>query len=168
MALATGRGSGISNTNDLIYTSSFINGTKWQRYNYLLGAYFVWNVLDIFRVNHDYKSRMYEVQKDNSLLDETRLNLNSQLENSNIQLSLAIEQAKEAPIQLSAATAGFYQSKARYESGLTNLIELSQTLYILTRAEADYTITYNNTWRALLANAAAVGDFNLFLNTVKN
>jgi len=152
--LATGmaRGSGISNTG---------------RYNYMIGAYLLWNVTDIFRITHDYKSHMYEVQKDNALLDETRLTLNSQLENANAQLSLAIEQAKEAPIQVNAASGGFNQSKARYQSGLGTLVELSQNLYILARAEADYSITYNNTWRSLLSIAAAAGDINLFLNSVK-
>ena len=165
--LATGsaRGSGISNTG--VYSSNMSDGLQFSRYNYMVGAYLLWNVTDIFRINHDYKSHMYEVQKDNALLDETRLNLNGQLENANIQLSLAIEQAKEAPIQLNAATGGFNQSKARYQSGLGTLVELSQNLYILARAEADYSITYNNTWRALLSIAAAAGDINLFLNSVK-
>jgi outer membrane protein TolC len=165
MALLSARGSGISNTNDLDYSSSLADGTKWQRYNYMVGLYASWNVLDVVRINRTYKSQMYTMQKDNFLLDETRLSLNSQLENSITQLSLAIEQAREAPIQLGAASTGFNQSKARYESGLGNLIELSQNLYILARAEADYTITYNNTWRALLSNAAAAGNFSLFLNS---
>ena len=159
------RGSGLSNTG--IYSSNFSDGVQFSRYNYVVGAYFLWNVMDIFRVTHNYKSSMYQVQKDNALLDETRLNLNSQLENANVQLSLAIEQAKEAPIQLRAASAGFNQSKARYESGLGNLLELSQNLYILARAEADYSITYNNTWRSLLSIAASTGDMNLFLNSIK-
>jgi len=165
--LVTGaaRGSGISNAG--IYSSSFSDGVQFGRYNYMVGAYFLWNVMDIFRVTHDYKSHMYEVQKDNALLDEARLNLNSQLENANVQLSLAIEQAKEAPIQLSAASTGFNQSKARYESGLGTLLELSQNLYVLARAEADYSITYNNTWRSLLSIAASTGDINLFLNSIK-
>ena len=109
---------------------------------------------------------MYEVKKDNALLDQTRLNLNRELENANIQLSLSIEQAKEAPIQVNAANGGFNQSRARYQSGLGNLFELSQNLYMLARAEADYSITYNNTWRSLLAIAAAAGDINLFVNAV--
>jgi len=165
--LATGmaRGSGISNTG--VYSNSFSDGVQYSRYNYMLGAYFLWNVTDIFRINHDYKSHMYDVQKDNALLNETRLNLTGQLENANAQLSLAIEQAKEAPIQVNAANGGFNQSKARYQSGLGTLIELSQNLYILARAEADYSITYNNTWRSLLSIAAAAGDINLFLNSVK-
>jgi len=165
--LATGsaRGSGISNTG--VYSSNISDGLQFSRYNYMVGAYLLWNVTDIFRITHEYKSRMYEVQRDNALLNETRLNLNRQLENANIQLSLAIEQAKEAPIQLNAATGGFNQSKARYQSGLGNLVELSQSLYILTRAEADYSITYNNTWRSLLSIAAAAGDINLFLNSAK-
>lgn len=165
--LATGgaRGSGISSTG--IYSNSFSDGVQYSRYNYMVGAYFLWNVTDIFRINHDYKSHMYDVQKDNALLNETRLNLTGQLENANAQLSLAIEQAKEAPIQVNAATGGFNQSKARYQSGLGTLVELSQNLYILARADADYSITYNNTWRSLLSIAAAAGDINLFLNSVK-
>ncbi len=165
--LATGgaRGSGISSTG--IYSTGFSDGVQYSRYNYMLGAYFLWNVTDIFRISYEYKSHMFEVQKDNALLNETRLNLTGQLENANAQLSLAIAQAKEAPIQVSAATAGFNQSKARYQSGLANLAELSQNLFILARAEADYSITYNNTWRSLLSVAAAAGDINLFLNAVQ-
>ncbi|HKC68509.1 MAG TPA: TolC family protein, partial [Bacteroidia bacterium] len=165
LAAGTARGSGLSNTG--IYSSNFSDGIQYSRYNYMVGAYFLWNVTDIFRITHNYKSYMYEVQKDNYLLDETKLNLNGQLENANMQLNLTIEQAKEAPIQLSAATTGFNQSKARYESGLGTLLELSQNLYVLARAEADYSITYNNTWRSLLAIAASTGDINLFLNSVK-
>ena len=159
------RGSGISNTG--VYSTNFSEGMQYSRYNYMLGAYFLWNVTDIFRINHDYKSHMQEAQRDNALLNETQLGLNSQLENAKIQLSLAIQQAKEAPVQLNAATGGFNQAKARYQSGLGNLLELSQNLYILARAEADYSITYNNTWRSLLAVAAASGDISQFLNALK-
>jgi len=165
LVAGTARGSGLSNTG--VYSSSFSDGVQFSRYNYMVGAYLLWNVTDIFRISHNYKSSMYQVQKDNALLDEAKLNLNSQLENANAQLSLAIEQAKEAPIQLSAALVGFDQSKARYESGLGTLFELSQNLYILARAEADYSITYNNTWRSLLSIAASAGDMNLFLNSIK-
>jgi outer membrane protein TolC len=165
LASGAARGSGISSTG--VYSSDATNGFQYSRYNYMVGAYLLWNVTDIFRINHEYKSHMYEVKKDNALLDETRLNLNRQLENANIQLSLAIEQAKEAPVQVNAATGGFNQSKARYQSGLGTLVELSQNLYILARAEADYSITYNNTWRSLLSIAAAAGDMNLFLNAVQ-
>ena len=164
MATGAARGSGISSTG--IYSSNATDGLQFSRYNYMIGAYFLWNVTDIFRINHEYKSKMYEVKKDNALLDQTRLNLNRELENANIQLSLSIEQAKEAPIQVNAANGGFNQSRARYQSGLGNLFELSQNLYMLARAEADYSITYNNTWRSLLAIAAAAGDINLFVNAV--
>jgi outer membrane protein len=165
--LATGgaRGSGISSTG--VYSNNFSDGIQYSRYNYMIGTYFLWNITDIFHIEHDYKSHMYQVQKDNALLNETRLNLTGQLENANAQLSLAIAQAQEAPIQVRAAIAGFNQSKARYQSGLANLAELSQNLYILARAEADYSITYNNTWRSLLSISAAAGDINLFLNSVK-
>ncbi len=166
LATTSARGSGISSTD--VYSSSFSDGMQFQRYNYMVGAYFLWNVTDIFRTGHEYKSRMFNVQRDNELLDATTQRLNSQLENGNVQYGLSVQQAHEVPVQRQAATAGFNQSRARYQSGLGNLVELSQSLFLLARAEADYSITYNNTWRALLAVAAASGDMGLFLNAVRS
>jgi hypothetical protein len=51
-----------------------------------------------------------------------------------------------------------------YKNGLTNLLDLTQTLYVLVRAETDRDIAYNNVWQALLLKAASSGDFSIFEN----
>jgi len=53
-----------------------------------------------------------------------------------------------------------------YNHGLTDLINVTQALYVLTRAETDRDIAYNNVWQALLLKAAASGDFDIFSNNL--
>ena len=51
-----------------------------------------------------------------------------------------------------------------YKNGLTNIVDLTQALYDLNRAEVDNYIAVNNVWQALLYKAAATGDFGIFIN----
>ncbi len=51
-----------------------------------------------------------------------------------------------------------------YKNGLTNLVELNQTLYALIRAETDRDIAGNHVWQSLLMKAAALGDYSVFEN----
>ena len=50
-----------------------------------------------------------------------------------------------------------------YRNGLANIVDVTQALYTLNRAETDRDISNNNVWQALLLKAAASGDFNLFM-----
>jgi outer membrane protein TolC len=95
------------------------------------------------------------------------LKLQRQRRESEIQYSLMVEQASRAPIQLAAAQRAYRQASARYSSGLSDLPTMLQSMVTLSRAEADLTIAYSNTWRALLAIAAAKGDLNIFLNAIQ-
>ena len=83
-----------------------------------------------------------------------------------MQYEISLEQAVAAPIQLRAAQDAYRQASARYESGLTDLPTLMQSLVTLNRAEADMAIAYMNVWRSLLAIAGAKGDFAIFMNAV--
>ena len=56
------------------------------------------------------------------------------------------------------------QKSVLYRNGLTNMVDVTQALYALNRAETDRAIAYNNVWQALLLKAAATGDFALFFN----
>ncbi len=51
-----------------------------------------------------------------------------------------------------------------YKNGLSNIVDITQALFALNRAETDRDIANNNVWQALLLRAAASGDFGLFLN----
>jgi hypothetical protein len=47
---------------------------------------------------------------------------------------------------------------------LSNIVDLTQALYILNRAETNRDIALTNLWQALLLKAAAAGDFGIFMN----
>ena len=80
---------------------------------------------------------------------------------------MALEQARQAPIQLQAAKQAYNQANSRYQSGLTDLPTLLQSVVTLNRAEVDGYVAISNVWRYLLLKAAAEGDLSLFMNQVK-
>ncbi|GAB3506687.1 TolC family protein [Emticicia fontis] len=162
-----GRGSGVSNSGDS-YSSKLLDGISYQVGNYLLGIGVSWNLTRIYNIRHQVSAEQQRAEQFQLLLQEEELRLNSQSENANIQIELAMEQALEAPMQTSAARGAFQQATARYESGLATLPEVSQAFLLLNRAEVDQSIAVNNVWRALLLKAASVGNLSIFLNQVNN
>jgi len=160
----SGRGSGVSSANDNNYNTGISNGMSYDAYNYLLGIYFLWNVLDYPRIRSKYRSEQMYAQESKSEYEEEKLKVQSELNNAQVQLEVARSQAAEAPIGLKSAMDAYSSSNARYQAGLTTLADLTQNVYLLNSAESDLVIAYNNVWRALLLKAAAAGDMNLFLN----
>jgi outer membrane protein TolC len=160
-----GRGSGVSNQNDTYHTD-FGSGVKFQVYNYLFGISTRWNLTSIIKVRNDYKSEQFQVERFKQLYQTQKLQLDRQSREAEMQLQLSLEQARLTPVQLSAAQRAFNQAEARYQSGLTDLFTLAQSVNALNRAEIDKFVTNGNVWRALLMKAAAAGDLTLFLNQV--
>ena len=76
----------------------------------------------------------------------------------------ALQNFREAPIQVNAATRVYQQQLARYNNGLADLIDVTTALFTLNRAETDRDVAFTNVWQALLMKAAATGDFGLFIN----
>lgn len=161
------RGSGVNNSSDS-YSSKLFDGIGYQVGNYLLGVGVSWNLTRIYSIRHQVSAEQQRAEQFQHLLEEEELKLNSQSENANIQIGLAMEQALEAPVQTIAARGAFQQATARYESGLATLPEVSQAFSLLNRAEVDQSIAVNNVWRALLLKAASVGSLSIFLNQVDN
>jgi outer membrane protein TolC len=164
IAAGMGRGSGISSTNDNNFSPRISDGLSYDAYNYLLGVYFLWNVLDYSKIHNQYKSEMMYAQESKMAYDEEKLQVQSEFNNALVQLTVARSQAAEAPIGLKSATDAYSSSNARYQAGLTTLVDLAQNIYLVNNAESDLVIAYNNVWRALLLKAAASGDLNIFLN----
>ena len=163
LAAGWGRGSGVSNKDDS-YSSDFGKGVNYQVYNYLFGVSTRWNLTNILRFRNDYKSELFQIDRFQNLYDQQKLALDRQLRESDMQFDFALEQARLTPVQLAAARSAFNQAEARYQSGLTDLFTLAQSVATLNRAEIDRYVTNGNAWRALLLKAAAAGDLSLFLN----
>jgi outer membrane protein TolC len=165
-AAGWGRGSGVSNKNDAFRTD-FGSGVSYQVFNYLFGISTRWNLTNILRVRNDYKAEQFQVERFKEIYNTQKIQIDRQLREAEMQLQLSLEQSRVTPIQLNAARGAFDQAEARYESGLTDLFTLAQSVNTLNRAEVDRYINNGNVWRALLMKAAASGDLSLFLNQIK-
>jgi len=158
------RGSGVSA--DDSFQTDFKSGTKYQINNYLLGAALRWTISDFAAVHQRYKGEEFRFVRDQELYNEQSLALQRQLKDADMQFNVSMEQARMAPIQLTAARQGYQQASARYQSGLSDLPTQLQSMFALNRAEADLAVAYVNVWRSLLAVAAAKGDFTIFMNSL--
>jgi outer membrane protein len=75
--------------------------------------------------------------------------------------------ASNTPVQLAAAQQSERQARARYNAGLTSIIEIADAQSLLAEAEVQDQLARVDVWRALLAEAVAHGDLAPFLNLVR-
>jgi outer membrane protein TolC len=162
-----GKGSGFGSaysTDQSAYNSSYGGGVDPTRYNYLFGVGFVWNITNPFRVHYQVKSQKFiseQFQYEYNLVGEQ---LHDQQILAETRISNALKNYREVPVEVGAANDAYIQKYTLYKNGLANIVDFTQALFTLNRAEVDRDITYNNVWQALLFKAAATGDFGLFIN----
>jgi outer membrane protein TolC len=161
-----GRGSGFYSTytqDQTAYTHQYVEGIKPIRANYLLGVGLSWNLTSVLRVKHQVLSQKFvsnALQEEYNVVDQQ---IKNQLLLSDSKIKNALDNYHEAPVQVKSAGDAFLQKSVLYKNGLSNIVDLTQALYVLNRAETSRDIAYNNVWQALLLKAASAGDFNLFL-----
>lgn len=162
-----GRGSGFSSdyaSNQQAYTHNYGDGINPTRGNYLFGLGLSWNLTSILRTAPQVKAQRYISSGLNDEYQQLDQQLHAQLQLAENKITNAMQNYNEAPIQVKAASDAYLQKSTLYKNGLTTLIDLTQALYALNRAETDRDIAYTNVWQALLLKAAATGDYNLFIN----
>ncbi|WP_245747649.1 TolC family protein [Parapedobacter koreensis] len=161
------RASGFSSNyaqNQRAYTQNYWDGVNPTRTNYLLGLGITWNITQVSRVAAQVKAQKLiskGLQEEYQLANQQ---LSTQLHLADVKITNALENYREAPIQVDAAAEAYQQRSVLYNNGLANLVDVTQALYALVRAETDRDIAYNNVWQAFLLKAAAAGDFGLFMN----
>jgi outer membrane protein TolC len=160
------RGSGFNNysLNQTIYTQNYFDGVNPTRSNYLLGIGVTWNLTQILRVHEQTKAQRFTSEGLKNEYDQVNQQLSSQLILSKTRIQNALKNYQEAPVGLKAATDAYLQKTVLYKNGLANIVDVTQALYTLNRAETDRDIANNNVWQALLYKAAATGDFGIFFN----
>lgn len=162
-----GRGSGFGT--DYTASSANVNQSYWNgadpiRENYLVGVGITWNLSELGRVSSRVKSARYQSSGLNDEYLYQKNNLTNQLKQGDYQLVNALQKYHEAPVQLKAATDAYDQKKTLYDNGLATIVEVTQTLYDLNRAETDKDIASNGVWQALLYIAGSSGNLDLFIN----
>jgi outer membrane protein TolC len=163
-----GRGSGFesgySAANLNAYSDSYWKGVDPTRSNYLVGLGMVWNLTSPLRVNRQVAAQRFiskALEEEYQLVDQR---VHDQLLLSDQKIGNALNNYKEAPVQVKASSDAYLQKSVLYKNGLSNIVDVTQAMYALNRAETDRDIAYTNVWQALLLKAAASGDFSLFFN----
>ena len=124
----------------------------------------IWNLTSPLRIQQQVLSQRYVSM---ALQDEYALQeqaLKTQLALALSKMENALESYAEVPIQLRAASDAYQQKSVLYRNGLSSIVDVTQALFELNRAETDRDISYNNVWQALLLKAAASGNFGIFIN----
>ncbi|HEY4108227.1 TolC family protein [Puia sp.] len=168
-AALQGRGTGFGSSYTAAnpnYKSSLADGIGPDRANYVIGFGITWNLTQPLRIREQVRSQRLISEGLKEDLELTRQQLATQLNLSDSTIRNAVADYYETPQQVKAADNVYEQKLVLYNHGLTNLVDVTQALYALVRAETDRDISYSNVWQALLLKAAAVGDFNLFYNNL--
>jgi outer membrane protein TolC len=144
------------------FSHSYIDGISPTRTNYLIGVGLTWNLMSISRTFSQMKSAKATVLASQADYELKQQELESQRVIAEQKLANALSIYSEAPVQVLSATSAFEQKNALYKNGLSTIVDVTQTLYTLNRAETDRDLAYINVWQALLMKAAATGDMTFF------
>ncbi|MBS1611350.1 MAG: TolC family protein [Bacteroidetes bacterium] len=162
-----GRGSGFSylyTQDQTQFNHSYPAGATPTRANYLVGVGMNWNLTTVLRGTPQVKAQKLITQ---GLQDEYTLanqQVTAQLVLAEQKIRNAMDNYAEAPVQVKSANDAYLQRNTLYKNGLTTIVDVTQAMYTLNRAETDRDIAYNNVWQALLLKAAAAGDPSIFMN----
>ncbi|RYY22288.1 MAG: TolC family protein [Chitinophagaceae bacterium] len=164
------RGSGFGSNyaqDQTAFNQNYLKGIEPVRSNYLVGIGVTWNLTSPLRVNQQIAAQNFISAALRDELELTNQQLQAQLALSETKIVNAVASYREAPLQVKAASDAYLQRTVLYRNGLTNIVDVTQSLYTLNRAETDRDIAYNNVWQAFLLKAAASGDFQMFINGLK-
>ncbi|MDB5018743.1 MAG: transporter [Mucilaginibacter sp.] len=153
-----------ASSNAYTINSSYGAGIQPTRYNYLVGVGVTWNLTTPLRVHYQVKSQKFTSQQYKDDYEVVSQQLRDQQVLAETRISNALKNYHEVPIEVKAASDAYNQKFALYKNGLANIVDFTQALYVLNRAEVDNYIASNNVWQAILYKAAATGDFGIFIN----
>jgi outer membrane protein TolC len=99
--------------------------------------------------------------------DRTLQTLQTQEARARAITAAAYQIAANTPQQLQAARDADTQARARYDAGLTNVLEVAEAQRLLAEAEAENAVASLAVWRARLAESVLKGDLRPFLDQVR-
>jgi outer membrane protein len=151
-----GRGSGVSPVGA---DTGGPSGLGFATANWLAGITVLFpNLFDFGALGNEKR-----IAKANEIAQRARYNqalqdLNGQIAAAQASLRAARLVAGNTPIEIEAARQSETQARARYQSALTNLVEVAEAENLLAQAETDDAVARINVWRGLFSVAVAQGN----------
>jgi outer membrane protein len=144
-----------------------VDGLGLDRANWAAGVQVVFpNVFDFSSLRARKAAVSASERAESALYDEALLAITSQQQAAATLVQAARAVAANTPVQLAAARQSEAQATARYQAGLTGIIEVADAQSLLAQAEVQDQMARVDVWRALFAQAVAQGNLTSFLNLV--
>jgi outer membrane protein TolC len=123
-----------------------------------------WDITNPLRVHHQVTAQNFTtagLQEEYGLISQE---LQAQVILAETRIRNALENYREAPVQVRAASDAYIQKETLYKNGLATIVDVTTAAFILNQAETQRDVIDTNVWQALLYKAASTGDFGLFFN----
>jgi|HubBroStandDraft_1064217.scaffolds.fasta_scaffold12707_4 outer membrane protein TolC len=158
------RGSSVQYSNNY---ESGAEGLGYQRMNYLAGVGITYDLFNGIHRRDRINVLNQQAQAAGYALQQQQLELHNQQVQADESIRTARANLDEAPAQLQAASDAYNQKLAQYKAGVINLVDLVTAAFELTQAQTGYIQTLNQWYTASLDKAAATGNLDLFIQTIK-
>ncbi len=161
----SGLGAGLSSGSAPVFQGGS-TGLAPQTYNWMAAVQVTFPALQIFTLRPQRRSQEAEVAVAEATRDRVRSDLSAQVKEARALLEGARRVAENTPVELEAARQSEQQQRARYQSGLATVIDVSAAEAVLAQAEGDDAVARLNVWRGLAGVAEAEGDFAPLLHAL--
>jgi outer membrane protein TolC len=143
------------------------DGWGYQRYNYLAGLTFQYNLFNLIHRRDKEAIAHNEMVASDYDLQQQQLSLQNVGNKADEGIRTALKNLDEIPIQIHAAHDTYAQKTAQYKAGIINLLDVTYVSYILYQAQSDYVQTVSDWLLSNLDKAAAAGNLDLFIQSIK-
>jgi outer membrane protein len=142
-------------------------GLGLDRANWAAGFQLLFpNVFDFASLRARKAAAVASERVEAAFYDEALLTIASEQQAAAALVEAARAVTANTPVQLAAARQTEGQARARYQAGLTSIVEVADAQSLLAQAEVQDQLARVDVWRALLAQAVAQGNLTPFLNLV--
>ncbi|MFN0122230.1 MAG: TolC family protein [Blastocatellia bacterium] len=135
--------------------------------NWATGVTITFPITDIFGLRARRKAETAQLGVEQARYDQVVQTLKTQDARARALIDGARKIAENTPLQLKAARETLQRARARYEFGLTSIVEVADAQRLLTQAEIEHSLAKLAIWRALLAAAKLQGDIKPFLDLAR-
>jgi len=163
----SGLGAGLTSTP----TPTFQGGSAGlvpQTYNWLAAVQVSFPAFQIFTLRPQQRAQASILTASEATRERALSDVSAQVKEARALLDGARAVAQNTPVELNAARESEQQQKARYQSGLATVIEVSAAESALAQAEGDEAVARLNVWRGVLGVAEAEGDLQPFIQLVQS
>jgi outer membrane protein TolC len=138
-------------------------GLDFDTSNWAVGLTATFPLFDAFSLRERTRIEAQNERAERATYDRVVQELSAQVAQARAEMDGARRVAENTPIQLQAARVLEQQSRARYDAGLTTIVEVADSQRLLLQAEVGDAVAKLSVWRALVADAAARGDITPLL-----